>query len=90
MHIDSLTWVDWGATKRAEATGVAWQIAMRPGKRRSLSATPWGTLAEQIEKAEASIRAKVEHPFRATKHRFGHVKVRYRGHPSSTVKHASL
>jgi IS5 family transposase len=25
-----------GATKRAEATGVDWQIAMRPGKRRAL------------------------------------------------------
>ena len=79
-----------GGTKRAEATGVAWQIAMRPGKRRSLSATPWGTLAEQIEKAKASIRAKVEHPFRAIKHRFGHVKVRYRGLSKNTAQLVTL
>lgn len=32
-----------------------------------------------MEQVKASIRAKVEHPFRVIKRRFGHVKVRYRG-----------
>jgi IS5 family transposase len=28
---------------------------------------------------KASLRAKVEHPFRVVKRQFGHIKVRYRG-----------
>lgn len=36
-------------------------------------------LKEQVEKIKATIRAKVEHPFRAIKRQFGFVKVRYRG-----------
>lgn len=34
---------------------------------------------EQQEKIKASIRAKVEHPFRVLKQKFGYAKVRYRG-----------
>jgi hypothetical protein len=43
-------------------------------------------LTEQIEKAKAGIRAKVEHPFRVIKCQFGFIKVRYRGlaQPGST------
>ncbi len=67
-----------GAHKRAEHKNrdVAWQIAMRPGKRRQL-----GTDSEEevFEKAKASVRAKVEHPFRYVKRMFGYDKVRYRG-----------
>jgi IS5 family transposase len=33
-------------------------------------------LVDQIEKLKASVRAKVEHPFRVIKRQFGHVKVR--------------
>ena len=73
-----------GADKRAEATGVAWQVAMRPGKRKALKHTPWGELSEQVEKLKASVRAKVEHPFRVIKRQFGHVKVRYRGLKKNT------
>jgi IS5 family transposase len=79
-----------GAAKRPEATGVAWQIAMRPGKRRALPASPWGHLAEQIEKAKAAIRAKVEHPFRVIKRQFGYVKVRYRGLRKNTAQLVTL
>ncbi len=67
-----------GAHKRAEHKNreVDWQIAMRPGKRRQL-----GTDSEEevFEKAKASVRAKVEHPFRYVKRMFGYDKVRYRG-----------
>ena len=49
------------------------------GKRRALDKrTPCGELTDKIEKIKASIRAKVEHPFRVIKRQFGHVKVRYR------------
>ena len=53
-----------GAMKRAEPTGVAWHVAMRPGKRRALDKSKAGhQLIEQLEQNKASIRANVEHPF---------------------------
>ena len=43
---------------------VTWHIAMRPGKRKALGKNdPWDALTDKIEKAKASIRAKVKHPF---------------------------
>ena len=74
-----------GANKRPEATGVAWQVAMRPGKRKQQKHTPWGALTEQAEKIKASIRAKVEHPFRVIKRQFGRALVRYRGLAKNTA-----
>ena len=55
-----------GAAKRPDAgEGVAWHIAMRPGKRRALDKTrKVDALVDQLEALKASIRAKVEHPFR--------------------------
>ena len=75
-----------GAEKRAEATGVTWQVAMRPGKRKQQKHTPWGALNEQAEKLKASVRAKVEHPFRVIKCQFGFMKVRYRGLKKNTAQ----
>ncbi len=49
---------------------------MRPGERKQL---PKSGMLERIEKAKASTRAKVEHPFRYLKQVFGYAKVRYRG-----------
>lgn len=70
-----------GAAKRPDAKpDVRWNIAMRPGKRRQLDLTkPIDRLTDELEAIKASIRAKVEHPFRVIKRQFGHVKVRYRG-----------
>ena len=79
-----------GADKRPDATGVAWQAAMRPGKRRALDECSWGALLEQAEKLKASVRAKVEHPFRVIKRQFGHVKVRYRGLAKNTAQLVTL
>ncbi len=79
-----------GAMKRPEATGVQWQVAMRPGQRRALPDTPWGRTIDQIEKCKASIRAKVEHPFRVIKRQFGYVKVRYRGLMKNTAQLMTL
>ncbi len=79
-----------GAPKRDEATGVHWHIAMRPGKRKQQKHTPWGALAEQAEKLKASVRAKVEHPFRVIKRQFGHTKVRYRGLKKNTAQLMTL
>ena len=77
-----------GADKRPDAkSGVRWHVAMRPGKRKVLDKTqPLGRLMDEFEKLKASIRAKVEHPFRVVKRQFGHVKVRYRGLAKNTAQ----
>ena len=60
---------------------------MRPGKRKLLDkSTPMGAIQDQLERAKARIRAKVEHPFRVIKRQFGHVKVRYRGLAKNTAQ----
>ena len=79
-----------GAPERDDATGVDWHIAMRPGKRKQQKHTPWGQLTEQAEKLKASVRAKVEHPFRVIKRQFGHCKVRYRGLAKNTAQLMTL
>ena len=77
-----------GVAKRADANdGVRWNIAMRPGKRKQLDKTHRvEQLIDQLERIKASIRAKVEHPFRVIKRQFGHVKVRYRGLKKNTAQ----
>jgi IS5 family transposase len=81
-----------GAHKRPDAReGTTWHVAMRPGKRKALDKTKAsGQLTEQVEKINASIRAKVEHPFRVIKQQFGHVKVRYRGLIKNTAQLKTL
>lgn len=77
-----------GADKRPDANGtVRWHVAMHPGKRRALDLDDEvEQLSHRIEKIKASIRAKVEHPFRVLKRQFGHVKVRYRGLAKNTAQ----
>ncbi len=47
-------------------------------------------IAERVEKMKASIRAKVEHPFRVLKRQFGFTKVRYRGLAKNTAQLVTL
>ena len=81
-----------GAHKRPDAKeGVTWHVAMRPGKRKALDkSTKLGALTDEIEHLKASIRAKVEHPFRVIKRQFGFVKVRYRGLKKNTAQITTL
>ena len=82
-----------GIEKRAEAQDleVQWHIAMRPGKRRVVDKTTrMGALKEKLEKLKASIRAKVEHPFRVIKCQFGYRKTRYRGLAKNTAQLITL
>ena len=72
-----------GVEKRAEIVAlerkIDWQIA---GKRGAIKALAEGAEKEAIkavEKAKASVRADVEHPFHLVKNIFRHRKVRYRG-----------
>jgi IS5 family transposase len=55
---------------------VEWNIARPPGSRRELADD---SPRSRIERIKASVRAKVEHPFRYVKRVFGYEKVRYRG-----------
>lgn len=77
-----------GAGQRPDARrDVNWHIAMRPGKRRLLDpAKPIEALTGKLERVRASIRARVEHPFRVIKRQFGHIKVRYRGLGKNTAQ----
>ena len=82
-----------GADKRPDAkAGVRWQVAIRPLKRRELDKenNPFDALVEKAEKLKASIRSKVEHPFRVFKRQFGCVKVRYRGLKKNTLQLKTL
>jgi len=77
-----------GVDKREEVQqhpSIDWQVAMMPGKRKALDkARPSNVLKDKLEKIKASIRAKVEHPFRVIKCQFGHRKTRYRGLAKNT------
>jgi IS5 family transposase len=70
-----------GAQSDRRQGSVTWHVAMRRASARLLDKTDptQGAAVDQIERIKASIRAKVEHPFRVIKRQFGHVKVRYRG-----------
>lgn len=81
-----------GVHKRDEnkALDVQWHVAMRPGKRRTLSKDRLGRLMEAYEQGKARIRAKVEHPFHVVKNLFRHRKTRYRGLAKNNAQLLSL
>ena len=67
-------------TRKLFKTVNQWLIAERPGKVRALKKHPRkNKTAINIEYLKASIRAKVEHPFRIIKCQFGFIKARYKG-----------
>jgi transposase, IS5 family len=64
---------------------------MMPSKRKVLDqTTALGAILEKLEKTKASMRAKVEHPFRVIKRQFGYVKVKYRGLAKNTANLMTL
>lgn len=70
-----------GAEKRDELRDVTadWHIAERPGKVQALKKHPRkNKVPIQTEYLKASVRAKVEHPFRIIKCQFGFVKARFK------------
>lgn len=76
-----------GAIKRAQATGVNWHVAMRPGKRRTLNKSSLlESLMDKAEQLKASVLAKVEHLLRVIKCQFGFNKVRDTGLDKKTAK----
>ena len=76
---------------QAQHPGVDWQVAMMPYKRRALKKSKTvDALIDKLEKIKASIRAKVEHPFRVIKCQFGYRKTRYRGLDKNTAQLMTL
>jgi transposase, IS5 family len=73
-----------GAQSRVPRDDLQWHIAARPS---DMAKLPEGRAKERLKKQEhgkASVRAKVEHPFRVIKRQFGLAKVRFRGLAKNT------
>jgi len=72
-----------GVEKRAEIVAlerkIDWQIAGKRGLIKAMTEGPEKEARKAVEKAKASVRAFVEHPFHIVKNLFRHRKVRYRG-----------
>jgi IS5 family transposase len=79
-----------GAPSRVGREDLQWHIAARPS---DIAKLPEGRAKTKVRKAEhrkASVRAKVEHPFRVIKRHFGLVKVRFRGLAKNTAHVVTL
>jgi IS5 family transposase len=72
-----------GVEKREEIVAlerkIDWQIARKRGAIKALAEGAEKETVKAVEKAKASVRAFVEHPFHILKNLFRHRKVRYRG-----------
>lgn len=77
-----------GIEKRAEVKEkkVKWLVAMKRGKLKAMPEDRLKTLTGQLERAKASVRAKVEHAFHVLKNLFHYRKVRYKGLFKNTVQ----
>ena len=75
-----------GAPARVDREDVQWHIAARPSDIAKLPEGRAKTKAQKAEHRKASMRAKVEHPFRVVKRQFGLVKVRFRGLAKNTAQ----
>ena len=79
-----------GAQSRVERDGLRWHIAARPS---DIAKLPEGRVKQRLQQQEhgkASVRAKVEHPFRVLKRQLGLLKVRFRGLAKNTAHVVTL
>ena len=79
-----------GAPARVDRGSFRWHIAARPS---DIAKLPEGRRKAAVQKREhqkASVRAKVEHPFRVIKRQFGLMKVRFRGLAKNTAHVVTL
>ncbi len=76
-----------GAEKRDELQDckAAFFIATRPSRIQAIGNKRERAREQRWEHFKASVRAKVEHPFRVIKRQFGYTKVRYRGLAKNTA-----
>ena len=79
-----------GAPSRVPRDDLQWHIAARPS---DIAKLPEGKVKARVQKQEhrkASVRAKVEHPFRVIKRQFGLAKVRFKGLAKNTAHVVTL
>lgn len=74
-----------GADKRVVRKNLRWEIAAKRGRVQAMPEGRAKRAVEKNEKRKASIRARVEHPFRVIKRQFGLMKVRFRGLAKNTA-----
>ena len=74
-----------GAEGRVNRKGLRWQIAAKRGRIKAMKDGPAKRAVQNLERHKASIRARVEHPFRVIKRQFGLMKVRFRGLAKNTA-----
>jgi IS5 family transposase len=78
-----------GVEKRAKIVAserkMDWQIARKRGSVKTTAEGAEKETLKAVEKAKASVRAFIEHPFHIIKNIFRHRKVRYRGRPSTGI-----
>jgi len=67
-----------------------WHIAARPTDIARMPESRAKTKVQKQEHGKASIRAKVEHPFRVIKRQFGLMKVRFKGLQKNTAHVVTL
>ena len=82
-----------GLDKREDMQGkgdLGYLIAAKPSVLKQIKRKSGQKLARELEHAKASLRAKVEHPFRVIKRQFGYTKVRYRGLVKNTAQVLTL
>ncbi len=79
-----------GASKRVDREDLQWHIAARPSDIAKLPEGRRKAAAKKREQRKASVRAKVEHPFRVIKRQFGLMKVRFRGLAKNTAHVVTL
>ena len=82
-----------GLDKREDMQGkgdLGYLIAAKPSVLKQIKRRGEQKLARELEHAKASLRAKVEHPFRVIKRQFGYTKVRYRGLVKNTAQVLTL
>ena len=81
-----------GLDKREELQQVeaAFWIAEKPSKVHAIKNQRERRATKRWEHYKASLRAKVEHPFRVIKRQFGYTKVRYRGLAKNTAQVLTL
>ena len=72
-----------GADKRSSARACTRRLQPR-GRIKAMPEDRMKRALKAAERAKASVRAKVEHPFRVIKRQFGLVKVRFRGLAKNT------
>jgi IS5 family transposase len=74
-----------GAASRVDREDLQWHIAARPSDIAKMAEGRAKARVQKQEHRKASVRAKVEHPFRVIKRQFGLLKVRFRGLEKNTA-----